>query len=177
MIVLLSGSLTQIIYFYLIYIIYYYGLINQSTYNIFYNYHYSLLIFNLLPIHPLDGSKLINNILGLFISFKKAHLFMIYISIIGIFFIFISFIFIKLNINLYLLSILLIIKLIEEYKNHNSIFNRFLLERYLYNYYYKKIKIIKNKRLDLMNKNKKHLFIINDKVITEKEMLRKRYRS
>src|SRR5690554_6158762 len=44
------------------------------------NYHYALLIFNLFPIIPLDGSKLINIIISKVLPFKPSHLIGIYIS-------------------------------------------------------------------------------------------------
>ena len=42
--------------------------------NLITNYHYSLLLFNLLPIIPLDGSKLLNIILNKLFSFKYSHI-------------------------------------------------------------------------------------------------------
>ena len=46
------------------------------------NISYSLLIFNLLPIVPLDGSKLLFLTINNFTSYKKSHLYLIYISVI-----------------------------------------------------------------------------------------------
>ena len=55
LLILLMGPLTQIIY-YLIII----NFISLRNINIFRYYHYSILIFNLLPIYPLDGGKILN---------------------------------------------------------------------------------------------------------------------
>ena len=94
------------------------------------NYSNILLLFNLLPIYPLDGSKLLNLFLNIFLSFKRSHLLTIYFS-----FVVILFVFIKYDYSLLLLLILLFVflKTIDDLKNHNNIFNRFLLERYYKN--------------------------------------------
>jgi len=49
------------------------------------------------------------------------------------------------------------------YNDISYIYNRFLLERYLYNINYKKKIIISDE--NKMYKNKSHLFIKNDKII------------
>jgi stage IV sporulation protein FB len=174
-IILISGPLFQILFFCLMSIMHKYGLVSNNTFDIIVNYHYSLLIFNLLPIFPLDGSKFINLILSKFLSFKRAHLSMIFLSYVTLLVAFITSKYISFNVNIYLLLCLLLFKLIEESKNHKTIYNRFLLERYLYNFGFKKRKLIKGSRLSLMRRDCKHLFIVDNKEITEREMLRKRY--
>jgi stage IV sporulation protein FB len=174
-IVLISGPLLQIVFFVFMLFINYLELININTLNIIVNYHYSLLFFNLLPIFPLDGSKLINILLSKFIPFKQSHLLMIYISYAMLFIALVSFRYISLNIDIYLLLGHLLTKIIKEGKNHKNIFNRFLLERYLYHFDFKKLKIIKGRDLASMMRDKIHLFVIGGKEITEREMLRKRY--
>jgi stage IV sporulation protein FB len=174
-IILISGPLLQIVYFITIVIFNYFDLIRSSTFNIFINYHYSLLIFNLLPIFPLDGSKLVNIILSKFTSFKQSHLYMIYISYIALFIILFFTKFISFNVNIYLLLILILTKLINETKNHNDIYNHFLLERYLYNFHFKNLKVVIGNNLSKIMRDKRHLFIIRDKEITERELLKKRY--
>lgn len=140
------------------------------------NYHYSLLFFNLLPIYPLDGSKLFNILMSKAISFKNAHLVMIYTSYLFLFITLLVSNHVSFSINLYLLLILLLLKLIGETKNHGLIYNKFLLERYLYNFNFKKTKFIIGSKLSKMMRDKRHIFIIGNKELTEKEMLRKRYK-
>ena len=55
LIVAISGIMTQIIYFFVIYILYNNGIVREYIYNLFLIYHKSMLLFNLLPIIPLDG--------------------------------------------------------------------------------------------------------------------------
>ena len=75
------------------FIILIFGPLFQIVFTIFFindrnivNYSNLILMFNLLPIYPLDGSKLLNIILNKLISFKKSHLITIYISFIMVFF-------------------------------------------------------------------------------------------
>ena len=131
------------------------------------NIHYSLLIFNLIPIYPLDGSKIINIFSNYFLSFYNSLKLTIYLSYIMIILVLIKYS----NALLYLIILLLIQKVIIEHKKIKEIFNKFLLERYIYNFNYKKTKKITN--LKQMKLYKKHLFKIKNTWITEKEMLKK----
>lgn len=174
-VVLISGPIFQIFYYLLLSVINYIGLINPYTFNIIINYHYSLLLFNLLPIYPLDGSKLFNVILSKFISFKKAHKIMLYMSFITIVIILYYLKYISIGVNMYLIIAILIFKLVNEMNNHNNIFNKFLLERYLGNFDFKKLKTIKGIDLSKMMRDKRHIFTFNNSNLTEKQLLRKRY--
>ena len=58
-------------------------------------------------------------------------------------------------------------------KQLKYIYNRFLLERYLYNISYPKIKIISNG--NKMYKNNSHIIKVNNNYITEKKYLSKYY--
>lgn len=130
----------------------------------------ALLFFNLLPIFPLDGSKLLNIVMNKITSFKKSHLISIYIS-----FLFIIFIIIKTNFNLVLMIALLftLIKVIDELKRKHEIFNRFLLERYMKKYNFKKQIVVKD--LNEMKRDYRHIFKEENIYITEKEKLKKRF--
>jgi len=132
-------------------------------------YHYFLLVFNLLPIVPLDGSKILNLLLNYLLPFKLSHILTLIISFLLVIFLML----IKFNLILVLMFIFLTIKIIEECLNHNNIFNKFLMERYLYRFNFKKRKIIKKE--EKMFRDYKHLFYINNKYQTESEILQKRF--
>ena len=53
-------------------------------------YNQSIILFNILPIHPLDGSKIINLLLSTIIPYKKTLKINIFISIITILILFIT---------------------------------------------------------------------------------------
>ena len=113
-------------------------------YNYIKNYHLSILIFNLLPILSLGGGKLLNIILNKFFSYLKSFYLSVFISFISIFSLLIySLIYYK-NLNLFLMMIFLLFKIYINIKNIKYNYQRFLLERYLYDFNFKKNKFIKN---------------------------------
>ena len=137
-------------------------------------YHYSILFFNLLPIYPLDGGKLVNLFLSCFFPLKKSLHLSIYLSYIIILFIFL----INTNsihLNIIIISIFLITKVSKEDSQINLVYQKFLLERYLHHYNFKDTKIIKNK--NNFYRNKKHLLKIKDKYYYEDEFLAKNYKN
>lgn len=134
---------------------------------IFNYYNLIILLFNLLPIYPLDGSKIVNILFNKFISFKKSHIVTIIISLLTLVIIILS---IRYNILLYLILLFIVLEVFKEITKHNYYFNRFLLEKYLYNYNYKNKKIINN--IKKMKKQTNHIFKINSKYYTEREIMR-----
>lgn len=172
-IVAISGLFFQTLYFLLILFLYKEGIIREYIYNLFYLYHKSMLIFNILPIIPLDGSKIINLILSKYISFNKANKLTIIISFISIIIFLLSNIFDK-NYSLLMVIGVLLSNIYKFYKEIPFIYNRFLLERYLYKFNYKKYKVIKN--IDKMYKNRIHYFKNNDKILSEHEYLEKKFK-
>lgn len=135
-------------------------------------YHYSILIFNLLPIYPLDGGKLMNIILCNKLSFKNS----LTISIVFSYVVIILLVVLNLNniyLNLIIMVIFLLYKITKEYNQINFLYNKFLLERYLNKYNFKKSKIINN--YNCFHRNKKHLIKEKDKYYLEKDYLNKIY--
>lgn len=150
LLVALSGPLFQIILYLLI--------------KKYYNIHLFLLIFNLLPIYPLDGSKIVSDILYILFPYKMSNNILFYISYILCLFILSFFIF---NFNLFylIIFIVLFIKVISFYINLNYLFNLFILERIMYKFNFKILKKINN--INHMYKGRIHT--INN--IKEKEYL------
>lgn len=106
-------------------------------------YHYTLLLFNLLPIYPLDGGKIVNLLLNYKINYLNSFKIIYYVSLIMMFFLLI-YNFFNFNLNLLLMIIVLFLKLVKDYKNRYYYYNKFLLERLLNNYRFKKLKYISN---------------------------------
>jgi hypothetical protein len=67
------------------------------------------------------------------------------------------------------------VRVIKEHKDHNFIFNRFLLERYLKDIKYKLNNVIKGEKINKIRKNRNNLFKVNNKLHNEKEILKKRF--
>ena len=167
--ILIAGPLFQMLGFLFLTLLYNEGLIFYKDYLTIKSYNYTLLSFNLLPIYPLDGGKIFNLICNYLFNYKLGNKFVIIISyILSI----VILIFNK-NYNLFLMIILLIIEITRYLKNQNFIYNRFLLERYLNNYSFKRYKVINN--YNKMYRDKRHI-IKEDFYITEKEYLKKYFK-
>ena len=76
------------------------------------------------------------------------------------------------KLNNYLIIIFLIYKIFLYIKDLKYLKNKFLLERYLNEYNFSKIKIIN--KINNMQKERKHYFKYNNNLVTEKAVL-KRY--
>lgn len=170
LIILLGGPLMQILFYLVIMFLSTKGLMTYRNEIIFKTYHYTLLIFNLLPIYPLDGGRILNLLMNYILPYKKGNKVIIIISLTLI----LTLIGIYKNLNFTLMGILLIFELIIYLKRQNYLYNQMLLERYMNNKVFKKLKIIKNK--DSMYKDKRHVIRFNNKYITEKDYLNKRYK-
>ena len=173
LLVAISGFVFQIIYYHIVILLYKNGLIREYIFNEFTMYNYNILIFNILPIHPLDGSKIINLIFSYYIPYKKALYLNIIISIItGI--ILIGYSHNSFNYTTILIAGIIIDNLIKYHKNIKYYFNRFLLERYLYKFKYKKLKIIT--KITNMYKAKKHIIKEKNAFLTEKQLLNRYFK-
>ena len=166
--IMLAGPFVQIFYFYLIINM---NILSNNEIMLFSNYHYSILLFNLLPIYPLDGGKLLNIIFNYFFSFRKSFKIVITFSYGIIFLIILIFLLNRINFSLsILLTIMLVIcKLTQEAKKSKFYFNKFLLERYLNDYNFHKVKVIKGIRD--VSRDYKHVVFSGKKYKTEKEEL------
>jgi len=138
----------------------------------FYYCNIAILLFNLLPIYPLDGSKLLNIFFNTIVPFKYSHVLTLLFSIVTIFFVIYISIF-TYNFVFFLFAFFLVVEVIKEISKHNLYFNKFLLERYLYDSRYKKRKIIR--KIEEMKKQTTHIFKIDNRYYTEKEIVAKRF--
>ena len=161
-IIAISGIIFQIIFYYMLTLIFALNYKYLSAINIF------IIIINIIPIYPLDGSKVISVILNILTSYKNSINLTIIIS-----YIFISIISIKylyLNKIIYIYLYFLFKETFNLYKKRKDLFNKFLLERYIYEYNFKKEKKIN--KIEDMKKDYRHIFYINKRYITEKTFLR-----
>lgn len=167
------GVLFQILLYFLFYFLYSLSFIRSSTYELFLTYNTTILLFNLLPIIPLDGYQFLRCIWEILFPFKKAFKISFIISILSIL------LFITYNqifsLNNYLIISFLIYKIIYEYKNFKYQNMRFELERYLNDLPYRSIKNEKKLDLSLLKKNTYHYFKKGNTYISEKKLLKKKY--
>ena len=78
------GVLFQVLFYLIFYFLYSSSFIRSSTYELFLTYNTTILLFNLLPIIPLDGYQLLRCIWEILFPFKKAFKISFVISIIAI---------------------------------------------------------------------------------------------
>lgn len=162
LIILLFGPLFQNIA-YLLLIIFF----NEE---IVLKYHLGILLFNLLPIYPLDGGKILDLFFEIFIPYKKALQLSIYLSYILVVIIYIKNISLKLDVLITIVVLFLLI--LKEHKKIKYKYHKFKLERYLNNYRFKQSRIITNE--NNLYRNKRHLIRNNGKYYLEKEYFDKK---
>lgn len=167
-----SGVIYQFLFFLIICYLNNKGIIRNYTLDIYRDYNSQIIFFNLLPIYPLDGSKIFNLLLSKWFNYNSSNKLTILISIICM----VIFVLLNTYVRNYSYFMIVSILFVYNYKYFEQIkylYNRFLLERYLYNIKYSKTKIIDNPCK--MYKNKMHIFKLNNKYISEKKYLSKYY--
>lgn len=171
--VAISGIIFQTIYYLLIMILYNQGIIREYIFNLFTLYNTSILLFNILPIHPLDGSKILNLLLSKIIPFNLANKLNIIVSIITLIIIIIIDHY-NFNYTLILTIGIIIDNLVKYHRQLKYVFNKFLLERYIYKITYDKTKKIN--KIDYMYKEKYHILKDKNTYITEKQALSNKFK-
>lgn len=170
--VAISGILFQLIYYLIIIIFHQQGIIRDYIFNLYTMYNTSILTFNILPIHPLDGSKILNLLLSTILPFNLSNKLNIIISIITLILL-ITINYYQFNYTTILIIGVILDNLIKYHKQLKYIFNKFLLERYIYKLTYNKTKKIS--KINNMYKEKYHILKENNTYITEKQALSKKF--
>lgn len=161
-IIAIMGPLFQIILF---------VIINLFVHDVKFNFYcLVLLIFNLVPIYPLDGAKIINLLSSKFLPYQISHSISIYLSYI-LLFVWTLFLILNPNLIFFITLLFLFLKVLDEHKNHKYMYNKFLFERYIYNIKFSKIKRIDN--IKNFYRECKHIIKSNNKYISENNILKK----
>ena len=130
-IVVLAGPAQHLWMIGLAYLLSNLSILPESAINLFIQYNIMILIFNLFPVWPLDGGKLVFMLFSLKMPFLKAHLWALRISFIYLTaFLLLFLIRYPLNLNIWIVSGFLYFSLYHEWKQRHYVFIRFLLERY-----------------------------------------------
>ena len=136
-------------------------------------YHLSILLFNLLPIYPLDGGKLVRLFLEKIFPYRDSFLLEIFFSYFllgGSLFLFPSYL---LNeVGIFFLLLFLITK---EYQRRDILYQKFLLERYLKNYFFSSCAFIEDE--NNFYRGKRHLLKLGNQYYLEKDFLKKKYKN
>lgn len=163
--ILIAGPIFQCLAFLLLMIIF------PNKGEMIENYHVKILFFNLLPIYPLDGGKLLFLCFQSIFPWKKS----LQVSIlIGYFFLLLFFFFLEWKWNLWIMIFLLISLLIKEHRQVSYQYHKFLLERYLYSYSFPKWEIIHHK--NDFYREKYHLIEEEEKYYWEEDYFKKHFK-
>lgn len=172
-IISLAGIFFQFLLYLIFLLLYQNNLISPNTYDIFNTYNKTILIFNLLPIIPLDGYIFIRSLIEIYFPYKLAYYISLIISIISII-LFITYNEL-LSLNNYLIISFLVYKIITSLKEFKYNYLRFELERYLNDFQYRTIKHEKKCSLNLLKRETYHFFKQKDTYISEKKLLKEKY--
>lgn len=168
----LGGIIFQLILFLAFSLLYKNSFIVFSTYKIFRMYNLSIIIFNLIPIIPLDGSKLLFCLFSKFLSYKDSYMMMIVTGIISlVMFIIYNYVY---RLNDLILYVFLGCKLYEVIKSFKYVMNKFYLERVMYDHYYNGI-INDISDIDKLRIDKFYYFKDKNRYVNEKDYIKKRY--
>ena len=171
MITFFKDNLTKPIYQELLILIM--GPLFQIIFNIFYKSSYSnfILFINLLPIYPLDGSKLFFLLCNKIVSYYNSYILTFILS-------FITIIYLLFNIHNLLIILMLLylfIHLITYLNNLNNTLLSFCFERFKYHFYSSKKKYLSSLNLKALFRGKYHYFKIDNKYVKEEEIFLKMF--
>lgn len=135
-----------------------------NNYEVFHSLNIALIIYNLLPIYPLDGYKIYLSLIERCFSYSLCIKISYILSMIGIFILFSYTKSIITFIYLYYLNIFYLL-------NYKYYMHKFLLERYLYNFKYCKIKYVSS--INNIFKTRYNYIKYDNIYIEEKDVLSK----
>ena len=173
----ISGLLMQTLFYLICFFLYKKNILDEGVMVLIQKYHFSVFLFNLLPIIPLDGSKIISVFLNVFIPYKKASKILCYVSFFMVLIVTLScFIYdFKIEYSYVMIFAFLIKKLIAYWKDIPHLFNRFLFERYACPVKSKKTKILNGTNLEKIKRRVRHVFLIKGKYYNESYLLSKKF--
>ncbi|MEH7332721.1 M50 family metallopeptidase [Neobacillus drentensis] len=106
-------------------------LISEELFSLFLSYNLMIFLFNLFPVWPLDGGKLVFLLLSLKNSFPSAHRITLLLSFGSLLLFSIAILAAApTHLNVWIIIAFLYFSLYHEWKQRRYIFMRFLLERY-----------------------------------------------
>lgn len=106
-------------------------LLSPATLELMYHYNTLILLFNLLPIWPLDGGKFLFLLLSSFLPYRQAYHTVIKLSLIAcVLLLVLQLFFFPFTLSAFLIVIFLLKENRTEWKQRYYVFMRFLLKRY-----------------------------------------------
>lgn len=165
--ILWMGPIFQILFFHVFY--------SFFPMPLFKRYHYVLLLFNLLPIYPLDGGKLWMLFFHHFFPFLTVHTYTYFFSFVFCFLF--GFLFFKMSHSVFFLFIFfsLFKDICLAYQTRKYRFHKFLFERLFYSFSFPKCKQIEGIFVKKMQRDCVHWFKRGENIYFEREILKKMF--
>ncbi|MFC4558947.1 site-2 protease family protein [Virgibacillus kekensis] len=140
----------------------------SSIIELIFFYNTVILLFNLLPVWPLDGGKIVFLILSAILPYRKAYNYVILFSLCTCFIVLVvQFFVIQFTMSSFMLFLFLLIENRTDWKQRYYVFLRFLLQRYYGNTDLKGIRSIEvsydNKLIEVFTRfyrTKKHSIFV-----------------
>ncbi|WP_067727283.1 M50 family metallopeptidase [Oceanobacillus damuensis] len=129
--VTLAGPFQHLVIYFLCFLAESFYLVPVSVVELVLYYNTVLLLFNLLPIWPLDGGKLLLLILSAYIPYKKSYQFTILFSMVTtVCVLLIQLLFFPFTLSSFFIWLFLFGENRSDWKQRSYVFMRFLLKRY-----------------------------------------------
>ncbi len=129
--VTIAGPMQNVVIYMILYVLSNLNLVPASIIELAWYYNTAIIMFNLLPIWPLDGGKLLFLFLASYLPYKKAyHTTIISSMIITVLLLLLQLIFFPFTLSTFLLMIFLFSENRSDWKQRYYVFIRFLLKRY-----------------------------------------------
>lgn len=170
LLILISGFISQTIMYYFITIAYTANIIDYQTFELFETYYFAILLFNLLPIVPLDGGLIIRLIASRLASYYSALKISIWVSYIVLITTFIYLYITNFEISFIYSFLLLTYLLFISNKNNEYEFQKFLINRLDFNNLHP-VNLIDNE-VHQIKKYKNNYALKSSHIISEKNIIK-----
>lgn len=129
--VTIAGPFQHIIIYIIVFFVSAGELLPSSVLELIIYYNTAIFVFNLLPIFPLDGGKLLFLCLSSMLPYRKAyHSVIIFSIVLSLLLLLLQFLILPFTLSAFLLMIFLCMENRTEWKHRYYVFIRFLLNRY-----------------------------------------------
>ncbi len=141
------------------------GPLTQILFSQFYlsKFHYPLLFFNLLPIYPLDGSKILFLLCNFLMGYYDSYFVLYGVSMTTIF----LFLFFSRNVFYFLFFAYLLFQNIKALGQLEEIFLKFLWERYHSSFFFFRTMILPSQKWKKMRRDVYHFFLFEKELYEE----------
>lgn len=166
--ILLAGLFTHFLFPWLFYGIMQLDLISYSYYEYLVQLNFAIFLFNLLPVYPLDGGRLLDAILHLFFNYQKARNITLFLSCLCLTFLILFRI--LHGFNMLVMVLFLVMQISTNVLERSE-------DRLLF-YYYRYLHPIKHSSYKIkgdLNRNKAHVLLKEKRIVSEGDWLKEMF--